>query len=101
MFSVKLHSSGGDVVLAGCDREILGSILTEGELQVEVSERFYGGDVVSRDQLLSHIEEATIINIMGNRIVDFAIEEGLVQSKNVRKIGGVKHAQIVTIPKER
>ena len=35
------------------------------------------------------------INIAGNKVVDLAIKSGIISEKNVIKIQGVKHAQIV------
>ena len=101
MFYVKVHEASGEVLVAGCDREILGSVLTEGDLEVRVNERFYGGEESDEENFLRRIEDATIVNIMGNRIVELAIKKNLVSEKNVRKIGGVKHAQIVWIPNRK
>ena len=41
--------------------------------------------------------EATIINAVGNNIIRLLIENNAVDSSGVIEIGGVKHAQIVTI----
>jgi hypothetical protein len=100
MFYAKIHNISGDVLLAGCDKDILGSVLVEGDLEVKVNPHFYGGSVVGKQEFLRHMEEATIVNIIGNRIVDLVVTEGLVHEENVKKVGGVKHAQIVSIPKK-
>ncbi|MCX6694759.1 MAG: DUF424 family protein [Candidatus Altiarchaeota archaeon] len=97
MFCVKVHSVDGDVLVAGCDKELLGTVLNEGGLEVKVNERFYGGEVVDSERLLAHVRDATIVNIIGDRIVDLALKEGLVGEDSVRTVGGVKHAQMITV----
>jgi len=84
-------------MVAGCDREILGSVLSDGEFQVKVSERFYGGEVVDWEKLMEHIEDATIVNLMGDRIVGLAVSEGIVDENCVKNVCGVKHAQMITL----
>ena len=83
--------------MAGCDKEILGKTLTEGDFEVKVNERFYGGEVVNAEELLDRIKEATIINIIGDRIVGIAVEKGFVEEEKIKNVCGVKHAQIITV----
>jgi hypothetical protein len=98
MFSVRLHEVSGEVLVAACDSEILGCVLDEG-LGFRVNEKFYGGDVVDGDSLLEKMESASIVNMIGNRVVDLALKKKLVSNRNVIKVGGVKHAQIVSMKK--
>lgn len=97
MFYVKEHKSGAESVLAVCDNEVLGKTLEEGELCFTVSEGFYGGTLTKADDVVSRMREAANINLVGDRVVDLAIEHKLVSESNVLKIGGISHAMIVVI----
>lgn len=97
MFYVKEHRLGRDAVLAVCDREILGGTFEEGELRINVSERFYGGELASAEEVAAKMREAGNINIIGERAVQLAIEKKLVDASCVKKIGGVSHALIMVI----
>ncbi len=95
---VKRHVAEGNVVLAICDEELLGASLRRGDgLEFVVSTGFYGGELVGVEEALKYIDEADIVNMVGNEIVGRAIEEGYVVSEAVIEIDGVKHAQIVRI----
>lgn len=96
MFSYKVFRVQKEVLVAVCDKELLGEKL-EWEPEFEVKESFYGGKTCEELELKKILEEATIINAVGNRIVEFLIKENFVNEKNVLKIGGVLHAQVVTL----
>jgi len=88
---------GRCVLLATCDAELLGKILREGKIVFEVREEFYKGLRVSVDEAIDLMKQSTIVNMVGQHIVNKAIEEGLVHPEAVLKISGVPHAQIVKI----
>ncbi len=94
MIYIKVYRVQGEVLLAACDEELLGRTLREGELKLEVGERFYGGELVEVDALGILLEEATIANLVGEKCVGKAIELGYVDSERVLWIEGVPHAQM-------
>ncbi|MFH1125495.1 MAG: DUF424 family protein [Candidatus Altiarchaeota archaeon] len=99
MFYLKFHDVPGEVLVAVCDKEILGKSFSKGRLQIEVNERFYKGVIAGEDEVISALNKATIANIVGNMIVEKAIKHSLIAPENIIEIGGVKHAQIVSVPK--
>jgi len=94
---VNVRRWGQHTLLATCDAELLGKILREGRIVFEVREEFYKGLKVSVDEAIDLMRQSTIVNMVGQRIVEKAIEEGLVHPEAVLKISGVPHAQIVKI----
>lgn len=100
MFYLKFHDVPGEVLVAACDSDILGKRFSRGKLQIEVNERFYGSALVGEEEVLSALGRATIANIVGNNIVGKAVERSLVSPESVIDIGGVKHAQIISVGKE-
>jgi hypothetical protein len=95
VFSVKKHSSQGQVLVAACDTDILGKTFEDEELQIFVGEGFYGGETVGPDMLLKLMDVANIINLIGEKVVRLAVEQGLVDEDCIMNIGGVPHAQIL------
>ena len=93
---MKRYEVNGEVLLAACDKDILNQKFEEGELQIEVSEKFYNGNEVNREGLLPQFESATIINLIGKEVVRVAQEEGLISENGVLWIDGIPHAQIIT-----
>ena len=96
MFSYKIFKTPNDTLVAVCDKDILGKKF-ENDVVFEVSENFYGGDDCGEDELREILKNATIINAIGNKTIDFLVKEKLVNKKGIIKIGDVSHAQIVTV----
>lgn len=96
-FYFKAHRHSKELMLAVCDEEVLGQTFREGDVHITVGEGFYGGDLIGEEELRSRLGMFTIVNIVGNRSVEIAISEGIVDPEAVIVIGGVKHAQAVTL----
>ena len=66
------------IILAACDRDLLGKVLKFGEIRIEVSERFYGGKLVNEKELIVLLEEADVLNLIGEKVVKIAERMGLI-----------------------
>ncbi len=95
MIFVRMHRHPGEMILAACDEEILGETFRGEGTKITVSRTFYGGDLVSEDVFIERTKSASIMNLVGNAVVNRAIAAGLVSEESVIVIGGVKHAQVV------
>ena len=92
---VKVVRQGRDTLVAVCDAEILGKTLEGGRVPFTVSERFYKGTLCDLAEALEAMGKASIVNMVGKRIVAAAIEGNLVQEAGIIYLGDVPHAQIV------
>ena len=88
---------GHEVLVAVCDPELLGKDLSEGKLKLKVSREFYEGELLSLDEAISVIKEATVGNFVGEKAIECAMKAGLVHSEAIIKIAGVPHAQFVLV----
>jgi len=95
MISCKIHVHDNDRILAACDAEILGMTFRGDGIKIKVSEVFYGGEQISDEAFIERSKSVTIMNLVGNKVVDLAIRKGLVSEQSVMIIGEVKHAQVV------
>ncbi|MGQ4915014.1 MAG: DUF424 domain-containing protein [Candidatus Asgardarchaeia archaeon] len=84
-----------EVLVAVCDKELLGKKFKEGDLRLHVTEKFYQGVLVGISEALKEIENCTIANLVGERIVTEAINAGLLHKDSVIYIQGIPHVQIV------
>ena len=94
---MNLRKIGGNVLLAICDCEILGKTLREGKITFHVKEEFYKGAKVDIEEAIDMIENSTIVNMVGKKIVQKAIEKGYVHPEAVLNIEGIPHAQIIKL----
>jgi uncharacterized protein len=97
MFCYKIHTCGNDVLVAACDKDILGKTFFDGELQLEVKESFYKRSSAPLTELAEVLSGASIANLAGNRVVDSAILAGFIDKDKVLVIGGIKHAQFAVL----
>lgn len=95
MFSYNVFKTPGDVIVSVCDREILGKCL--GDSGFEVKDDFYGGNECGGEKLREVLKEATIINAVGTKAINFLVKEKIIEKNNVIMVGGVPHAQVVTL----
>jgi len=92
---VNMRKWGHHVLLAACDADLLGRVLREGKIVFEVREEFYKGPKMSVEEAIDLVEKSTVVNMIGNYIVQKAIEKGLIHPEAVLNISGILHAQIV------
>ena len=97
MFSYKIFQQQDEVLLAICDKEILDKDFSEGEMSINVSNDFYSDKECEKNEAVELIKNSTIINAVGNQIIDLLLNENIINKSNVIRIGDVKHAQVVSL----
>ncbi len=96
-FAMRIYKVRDEVIVAACDREILGKKFEEGELRIEVKESFYFESFVSEETFLNSMKIATIANLVGEKVVSLAVEKGYIDRDGIIEIDGVPHAQLFLI----
>lgn len=96
MFSYNVFEQGDNILLAICDYKILDKTFESGQVAITVSE-FYKGRKCTHKQVSTLAKKATIINAVGNEIVKLLIDKNIVDDSNVLKIGGILHAQVISM----
>ena len=94
---VKVHRNDENIILAVCDKEIIGKRFVEKDMQLDLTSNFYKGKEVSDDKLCYLIKKAYIVNLVGNKSVQFGIKEGIISEDHVITIKKIPHAQAVII----
>ena len=96
---MRVHRVRSEFVVAACDADLLGRDLPVGDKgrTVKVTAQFYGERRVSREELLWALERATIANLLGERVLNLAEEGGFVAAGGVGTLGGVPHAEIISM----
>ncbi|MEM3097081.1 MAG: DUF424 family protein [Nitrososphaerota archaeon] len=93
---VKVHfSKTGEVVVAVCDEELVGRKLKlSSGFTVEVDKSFYCGVLIPVQDLEKYVAQATIVNLLGERSVNYALKIGLASPETVIDVDGVPHIQV-------
>ncbi len=97
-FWCKVIRTKFEVLVAICDEDIVGKeIEIEKGFKIVASERFYKEKLIDELEALKLMEEATVGNLLGEKIVKFAIEKNIISPESVILIGEIPHAQFVKI----
>ena len=95
---VKTHiGPEGKKIVAICDSSIIGRKFTEGKVQLDLCSEFYEGEEKTENELDEITKRAYILNIVGTSSISWAIKKNLISEKNIIKIKGIPHAQVVLI----
>ena len=97
MILIKIHRTKFRDVVALCDSDLIGKKFEEKDLQLDITERFYKGEEIEEEKLISILHGADIINIVGKESIELAIKAGVISRQNIIKIAGIPHAQYTTI----
>ena len=97
---MRVHRVRAEVVVAACDAELLETDLRVGSngRVVRVSSQFYGDRRVGREEFLWALRRATTANLLGTRVLQLAVEAGVVDAGATGELGGVPHAEIFSMP---
>ena len=88
-FSVKTTDYQKNLMLNICDLELLGKNIVEDELNMNISESYYGEKIVEHEEARSLLKDASIINMVGEKTISLSLELGVGSEKGVKIIGGV------------
>jgi len=91
---MKVYHRGKETLVAAADADLVGKTFREGKFKIEIG-KFYEGDVVSEEMLVSNLQLATIGNFVGRETIEAAKRAGFVADDGILWISGVPHAQFV------
>ena len=94
---LKEYNSGSGLLVAVCDKDLLGKNFEEGGLSLKISERFYGGEEATEGEVIASLQRATIANLVGKRAIKCAVDNDFIEEACVIFVDGVPHAQMVKL----
>jgi len=89
---LKVHSTPRFETIACCDETLLNKVFKQGNLKIEITERFYGGSLMQIDDAIEILLKSSFFNIVGSNIIDHAIINRIVPKEGVRTINGIPMA---------
>ncbi len=89
---LKKHIQGKNVVVAAADEEIIGKEFRENNKKLSVSNSFYRGELLEIEAAVEILKKAKNLNIVGQKIVDAAIDAKIIHELAVLTIQGIPHA---------
>ncbi len=93
----QIYEQGDEILLAACDNDVLGRTLEDGDIHLQVKENFYAGQKIELERLKKEFKRSTIVNLVGENVVEAAIDENFGQKEDIMMIEEVPHLQIVKL----
>ena len=97
MIYLKKYVKDKRTLVTVCDSDLIGKTLREGPLKLEVSSKFYEGQLATADEAVEALSKADTGNLVGKNSVKAAIDSHLVDPAAVIYIAGVPHVQIIKL----
>lgn len=95
---VKLHNSSRTVV-AICDENLLGKKFLEGIKQLDITEQFYKGEKLSKEETISimkyEFKAGSTFNIVGKESIEAALEAGIIGKNEFSKVKNIPFTLII------
>jgi uncharacterized protein len=93
-FAISTANCNGNSLVNICDEDLLGKVVSEGELKVHLSRDYYLGEIVTKGEALRLIRTCNIVNLAGRNVVSLALENKIGAREAVREIDGVPFLMI-------
>ncbi len=84
-------------MVACCDEDCIGRTFREGRLKLNPETKFYGNSVMVLAEALVLMDGADVLNLVGRKIINAAIERGLVHPDAIITVAGVPHVQVMKL----
>ncbi|QDI89270.1 DUF424 domain-containing protein [Candidatus Nitrosopumilus sp. SW] len=88
-FAVRQTDYQKNPMLNICDAELLGKTIVEGELNMHISESYYGERFVDKEEAEILLKNSAIINMVGDETISLSIGLGVGSENGIKKISGV------------
>lgn len=89
---LKIHLKDEIETIACCDEKLLNQVFKEGNLRIEISNQFFGGNLINLEDAIEILKEASYFNIVGENIISKVIDYNILPKEGVRSINGVPMA---------
>lgn len=86
---------GTDKIAAACDRELINTTISEGDIEITISDKFYGTTTATEEELISALKRVDNANLIGKRVIAAAQKCGAVNEEDCIYINGIPHIQIL------
>ena len=88
-FSVRISDYQKNTIVNMCDAELMGKDVVDGELKIHISESYYGKQSVDKDEAISFLKSASMMNLVGKDTISLAIDLGLGSESGIKIISDI------------
>tara|TARA_Y100000031_G_C8136747_1_gene345621 strand:- start:493 stop:792 length:300 start_codon:yes stop_codon:yes gene_type:complete len=82
-------------ILVVTDADLIGKVIEEGKLQLDLTKKFYQGEEKTKDKVKVMLSTCSHLHLTGKGAVAIGVEMELVNSDKILYVNGVPHAQVI------
>ena len=90
--NIKIHKTKYSLIVALCDKKLIGKEIKEGALCIKLTERFYKGEDLPENRVIEILKDADSINIVGEKSIQLALKAGIIKKDDIKRIKDVPFA---------
>lgn len=95
MFWSKNFKIKDQIIVAICDKELLGRKISIEDFSIKINRIFYGGELIDEKKALQLMGKSTVGNLFGKKIVELAIKNNFIAEENIIYFDDIPHAQFL------
>ena len=88
-FSVRISDYQKNTMVNMCDAKLIGKDVVDGELKIHINESYYGKQLVDKDEAISFLKSASIMNLVGKETISLAINLGIGSESGIKIISDI------------
>ncbi len=89
LYSTKVISASGNLMLNICDPELVDKTLEDGATKIKINSNYYAERDVDEHEAKHLLEKCTSINMVGEKTISLATSLGIGAEKSIRRIEGI------------
>ena len=89
LFSTKVISASGNLILNICDPELIDKTFHDGKTKIKINPNYYAERDVDEREAKNLLEKCNSINMVGEKTVSLATSLGIGSEKSIRRIDGI------------
>ncbi len=93
-FAARKIDYKGSSMVNICDEELVGSKISEGKLEINITRDYFGQQIVEEGEAVELLHTCSVANLVGKRIVSKAVGMKLASEFSVRTISSVPFLMI-------
>ena len=88
-FSARISDYQKNTMVNMCDAELIGKDVIDGKLKIHIGENYYGKKIVDKDEAVSLLKSASIMNLVGKETISLAIDLGIGSESGIKIISDI------------
>ena len=89
LFSTKVISASGNLMLNICDPELIDKTLQDGKTKIRINPNYYAERDVDEHEAKNLLTKCNSINMVGEKTISLATSLGIGSEKSIRRIEGI------------